>query len=202
MQKAGRGWWLGICLWALVVGSTCPSGAYAATCVVGDESQGHWVQLPASDPDQGKCLFPGPPAADSPWPLNDPEVAAGNQTPSAWRIEGKYKINVGRVLQTIASTTIPPARAVCITGYVEAYLKAITSNRLLRGAYYPGDGSLVIYNGLWPGEIRYERYYEPGANIHKWVWTNKDCEKEEPPPAPTSTPNPDPGKPDCPQLPL
>lgn len=202
MKKAGRGWWLGICLWALVGSSTFPSGAHAATCTVGDLSKGYWKRIanPAG------CTIPGPPAADSPWP--DSTSAQGYP----YRIEGKYKLTVYMSADGF-SWTIPPARPECITGLAEAY--TVVACARYQSEYpepqqaccrttYTATGTICTSqytdSRYGYGYNNYVRYFDVPFMLEEWVWTNKDCANE-PPPAPTNTPNPDPGKPDCPPFP-
>ena len=204
MKRARRGRWLVICLWALVGVSTFPSRTLAATCEVGDFSKGYWMRI--ANPEG--CVIPGPPAADSPWPSAD-KLDLINYP--AYRIEGKYKLTV-YISGDGFWLTIPPARPECITGYAEAYTAV---SRFYYQRYCPESGcgrcNFVAQGTLltmhsWDcngyNHYQYARDFESYFVLEEWVWTNKDCDKEEPPPVPTNTPNPDPGKPDCPQVPL
>lgn len=207
MQKIGREWWLASCLLAMIVGSVFPSKSFAATCTVGDFSQGYWKRI--ANPTE--CTIPGPPAADSPWPINaqgmpDPQ-GMGSHT---YRIEGKYKLTVAMGGDGFR-LTIPPPRPECISGLAEAYTVAASIN-YQRGCPESGcgrcefvaQGTLLTMHS-WDcngyNHYQYVRFFDVPIMLEEWVWTKKDCANE-PPPAPTNTPNPDPGAPTCPQVPL
>ena len=212
IKKTRRQWLVLLaCAVVLMLGSAFPSGSLAATCEVGDFSKGYWTRI--ANPEG--CIIPGPPAAASPWPIN----AQGVLNPqgisrSAYRIEGKYKLSAS-ISADGFSLTIPPTRPECITGFAEAYTAASRVTYMgscpESGCFrcnFVAQGTLLTQhswdcNGSFnPYQYAYLRFFEVNFQLEEWVWTNKDCNKEEPPPTPTNTPNPDPGKPDCPQAPL
>lgn len=212
MKKAGRGAWLVllVCTFALMA-VTFPSGALAATCTVGDLSKGYWKTVVG--PNQGKCIIPGPPANSSPWPTDPDQLPSGNSS-RAYRIEGKYKLSAS--ISADGGWSIPPARPECITGYAEAYATAMSARYqswvpepqpACCHTTYTATGTLCTVHwtdSRYGGSdiYNYIRCFEYAFLLEEWVWTNKECEKEEPPPAPTNTPNLDPGDPTCSQAPL
>ena len=194
-----------VCTVVLVLGSIFPFKALAAACEVGDLSKGYWGRV--NGPDQGKCVIPGPPAADSLWPVVG-QISSVNYP--AYRIEGKYKLTA-YMDNDRWSHSIHPAQPECITGYAEAYTAVVLDYYLRQYrpmGTYTATGTLITctyYNNdpanTEPEHKEYLRSFEYNFRLEEWVWTNKDCANE-PPPAPTNTPNLDPGKPDCPQAPL
>lgn len=188
MKKTGRGWWPGICLWALVIGGVFPSATLAATCEVGDLSKGSWKMIGLRN--QGTCIIPGPPHPNSAF-LRGPE----NRGNGAFRIEGKYKVEtVVTGKPYYGHGVYPECVSSCITGFAAWFCPSSA------GLTWVPTSQLCMQNtaGVPLG------CYTDGlvVTLYEWGWTNKECEKEELPPSPTNTPNPDPGKPDCPQLPL
>jgi hypothetical protein len=89
------------------------SVAYAEllNCTVGDESKGGWIKIPSRE-----CLYPGPPAAGSPWPTSVSDYALKRP----YHIEGRYKTAV-RTMSNVWDYSPPPDRPKCITGFAEAY---------------------------------------------------------------------------------
>jgi hypothetical protein len=167
--------------------SAFPSGALAATCVVGDESKGYWKWV--DGPNQGKCIIPGPPHPDSPF-LNHTGISGSG----AFRIEGKYKVATHISGKGWYPKCPESGVPVCITGFAAWACEGYGT-----GNGFIFDPSTQLCRG--PDWTYGCASFTDGENVFlfEWVWTNKDCEKEEPP---SVTPNPDPGKPGCPQVPL
>lgn len=189
MQKSAkktRRRWLTLlaCAFAMLAGSAFPCGTHAAICEVGDGSKGYWRMVGA--PYQGACIIPGPPHPDSAF-LN-------SRTNEAFRIEGRYKIVTiltGKGFYVGCPECLPG----CITGFAEWGCTGVYGN----GFTYEPDGQLCIM----PGGGGCACFTDGNAvTLYEWVWTDKECDKEDPPSAPANTPNPDPGDPKCSKIPL
>lgn len=150
---------------------TVGGSAYADVleCEVGDTSKGNWVYV--SD----ECLYPGPPAEDSPWPTDSGHLTNG----PAYRIEGRYKISAS-IMTDGYSPSQPPERPKCITGLADTYAAydcARQQNQCDATGACSGsftvEGTICTMRYLsyippWINNPQYVRYYDFSIKLYEW----------------------------------
>ena len=137
-------------------------------CEIGDTSKGNWVYV--SD----ECLYPGPPAEDSPWPTDSDLLTNG----PAYRIEGRYKISAS-IMTDGYSPSQPPERPKCITGLAETYAAydcARQQNQCVASGgcsgLFTAEGTICTMRYLidppYSPNPLYVRYYDNSIMLYEW----------------------------------
>lgn len=155
----------------------CPVAvAIASSCTIGDLRQGIWIW---QDSTTCNCFYyTGPPYA--PWPAT---IRSSGTLTSHEVIQKNYKF----VYYTTIWNASPSSPVV---SYMSGSPGDATCNE--KCWYY---AQLFGYTPQIGNTSPLEGLYSAGKAI--WKWTDKNCDKEEPPPAPTNTSNPDTGRPEC-----
>lgn len=138
-----------------------PAYAEVLTCEVGDTTKGYWEFV--SKP--GACTYPGPPDANSPWPVFDYTSGSMLTMGPYYRIEGVHKMEVS-VTAPAGSYDMPPAMPECIAGVAKAFAAAMGGYYQRSGVPVTVSGTLLTFNFL--PSPNYCRYREYNFTVSEW----------------------------------
>ncbi|MDO9067639.1 MAG: hypothetical protein Q7W05_04190 [Deltaproteobacteria bacterium] len=145
-------------LFIIIITGGVTAHAEILECEVGDLSKGYWAYV------SNECRIPGPPDPASQY-LND-----GNYYSSAFRIEGKYKVDTSMSWTTPSFVYQPPpcSQETCITGFREWMCNLHNNPNYNPPATFDMEGPLCVVT-FYTGMKAYECYTDlPSVRLFEW----------------------------------